>query len=704
MEEPAKTISSSSVPLLALDAVALDSETTGLDARRARLLQVAAVPLRNGHLMLDSSFNELVNPGEPIPAASTRIHGITDAMVASAPVFSDVAPRLEKFIGHRTIIGHTISYDLAILSREYQRAGLIQPPFRALDIRLLATLAAPTLADYGLDRICDWLGIAIEGRHTAIGDAHATGQAYLALVPLLRQAGIRTLAEAEAASQTLAEAQSQSLGRPVSALTERTGEDNRPLARLDSFLYRHRIRDVMSSPAILVVAQTPVRDVMRLLVARRISSVLVEDGTPGIVTERDILRAIDRSGEDALSVPIGSLATRPLQTVQDTAFLYRAIGRIERLRLRHLAVRNDDGEIVGMVTTRDLLRHRSTAAMMLGDSIDSAPDAPALAVAWSMLPSMASSLLDEHVDPLNVTAVISSEIRVMTRRAAQLAEQRMLADGLGPPPIQYAVLVLGSAGRGESQLAADQDNAIVYAGDAGHDSAVDRYFATLAHHMCETLDAAGIPFCKGGVMAKNKSWRMNATDWRATVEGWVRRQRPEDLLNVDIFFDAVAVHGHRSLAADLFAEAHERARKTPDFLRLLTETARRRASPFTIFGGFKTDQHGRLDLKLTGLLPVVAAARVLALRQDVRVRSTAERLTVLREPCNLSAAIVDRIIGSQRVMLGAILRQQLADTQAGVPLSPRVATAKMTKSESAALKVALRDVEEAIGLISEGLI
>ena len=55
------------------------------------------------------------------------------------------------------------------------------------------------------------------------------------------------------------------------------------------------------------------------------------------------------------------------------------------------------------------------------------------------------------------------------------------------------------------------------------------------------LDAAGVPFCKGGVMAKNRAWRKSVADWRTTVDAWVRRQRPEDLLNVDIFFQLIVI-------------------------------------------------------------------------------------------------------------------------------------------------------------------
>ncbi len=100
---------------------------------------------------------------------------------------------------------------------------------------------------------------------------------------------------------------------------------------------------------------------------------------------------------------------------------------------------------------------------MLGDKIDSASTPAELAVAWASLPLMARNLMHEDVDPRTTSAVISSEICSMTRRAAELAEERPRIGGASPPPVAYAVLVLDSAGRKESQLAADQDNAIVYA-------------------------------------------------------------------------------------------------------------------------------------------------------------------------------------------------------------------------------------------------
>jgi DNA polymerase-3 subunit epsilon/CBS domain-containing protein len=289
----------------------------------------------------------------------------------------------------------------------------------------------------------------------------------------------------------------------------------------------------------------------------------------------------------------------------------------------------------------------------------------------------------------------------MTRRAAELAEEAMRQEGLGGPPVPYTVLVLGSAGRGESQLAADQDNAIVYA-EGAEGGPEDRYFERLAAHMNETLDAAGVPLCKGGVMAKNRAWRKSVADWLTTIDKWMTGERASHLLNVDIFFDAVPVHGEAVLADTVWGHAYDRANKAIDFQNLLIETARQRDNPFRMFGRFRVDEKGRIDLKKYGLMPIFTAARVLSIRHDVRARSTADRLQGLAARNIAAPELIRSILDAHRVILGTVIAQQLADTEAGIPLSPRVDPARLDKPQRAELKQALSAVEEAVGLVSEG--
>jgi DNA polymerase-3 subunit epsilon/CBS domain-containing protein len=179
-------------------------------------------------------------------------------------------------------------------------------------------------------------------------------------------------------------------------------------------------------------------------------------------------------------------------------------------------------------------------------------------------------------------------------------------------------------------------------------------------------------------------------------------ERATHLLNVDIFFDCVPVHGEASLGETVWSHAYDRAHGAIDFQNLLVETARARDNPFTFFGRFRTDETGRIDVKKYGLMPIFTAARVLSIRHDVRARSTAERLRGVAAKGRAPRATVEAVIEAQRTLLATVIGQQLADTEVGVPLSTRVATDRLDKAHRARLRSALRAVDGALELVSEG--
>ena len=93
---------SAATPLNALDAVIIDIETTGLDPATAWAIELGAVRISSGRLA-DTTFRRLINPGVPIPHATTRIHGIDDIAIAEAPRFEDVWPEFCAFAGDDVI-------------------------------------------------------------------------------------------------------------------------------------------------------------------------------------------------------------------------------------------------------------------------------------------------------------------------------------------------------------------------------------------------------------------------------------------------------------------------------------------------------------------------------------------------------------------------------------------------------------------------
>ena len=689
---------SNTTPLVGIDAVVLDTETTGLDPARARLIEFGAVRLRAGILDADGGVRRLVNPGEAIPAAAFAVHGIGDAAVADAPPFSAAWAEISAYLQNGVLIGHSLGFDIAILKRECERAGLAWAQPRGLDIALLARVAAPNLANYGIDQIAPWLGVTLEGRHSALGDALTAARVFLALLPKLREKGIRTLAEAERASAGLAAilTDQHRAGWAEPTSLPPAPKDSEPPPRTDLYPYRHRTRDLMNAP-VIVGSDLTLDQALGRMTRERISSLLVrpaEGSTTsarydemGIITERDVMRALSERGAAALALPIEPLVSKPVAAVPADAFAYRAIGRMSRLHIRHLAVTDEDGRICGVVSARDLLRLRARDAIWLGDEIEAADDVGMLSRAWEKLPVVAAQLRQEEISGREVAELISEELRALTKRAAGLAEQRMSQSGEGTPPCAYAVAVLGSGGRGESLLTMDQDNALVFA-SGEPDGTADRWFARFGGLLADILHEAGVPYCKGGVMARNAQWRGSLATWRDRVAAWIGKSAPSDLLSVDIFFDLRAVHGDLALASQLWREAFDQTAGEVAFAKLLADSAGTAAPALGLFGRLRSE-NGRIDVKKAGLFGIVSMARALAIRHHIVEHATAARLERLKGLNIGGGEELDDLIAAQAVFLDLLVDQQVDDMRHGLSPSNTVAVKRLSERQKKHLRNAL---------------
>jgi CBS domain-containing protein len=457
----------------------------------------------------------------------------------------------------------------------------------------------------------------------------------------------------------------------------------------------------MRTPAQFVTSDLTLRDALARMTSDRISSVYVRPphapdgpvaaGSAGIVTERDVLRALADQGNAALDMPVERFMNWPLAAVPQDAFIYRAIGRMNALGVRHLGVVDEGGTVVGAISARDLLRLRADRALALGDDIDHADDASALALVWATLPHVAAALRNEGVSARDTAAVISRELGALTRRAAIIAEQRMRQDGHGDPPCPYAVAVLGSAGRDESLLAMDQDNALFFThGEPGGDE--DHWFAALGRLMSDILHQAGVPYCRGGVMASEPGWRGSLATWQERIDGWMRRSDPADLLSVDIFFDLRSVHGDPALANAPRAAAFDAAHAQPAFAKMLAEAAGPLEPGLTLLRRFRTE-NGRIDLKKHGLFGIVVAARVLAVRHHVMERSTPGRLAAVKALGIGGGADLDALTEAHGTFLDKILAQQINDIRCGRQPSNAVSIKSISRRDRDRLREALRAIE-----------
>lgn len=150
--------------------VFLDLETTGTRTTRDRITEIAALKVEGGKVV--ERFVQLVNPGQAIPAQIQRLTGISDAMVADAPSFADLADALRDFLGDAELVAHNMRFDYGFLRNEFARVGIA---FRAstLCTLKLSRRLAPEHPKHNLDALIERHGLTGHQRHRAEGDAEA---------------------------------------------------------------------------------------------------------------------------------------------------------------------------------------------------------------------------------------------------------------------------------------------------------------------------------------------------------------------------------------------------------------------------------------------------------------------------------------------------------------------------------------------------
>jgi len=153
---------------------ALDVETTGLDAFRDRVIEVGIVLFSfdgEGALIEENCWGSLVNPGIPIPASATAIHGITDLDISASPFFREVAGTLSSLLAGRVMVAHNAPFDSGFISEEFSRTGLGQPFSEIADSLILLRRAVPNLLSYNLGKAAFVLGVETGNSHRALDDA-----------------------------------------------------------------------------------------------------------------------------------------------------------------------------------------------------------------------------------------------------------------------------------------------------------------------------------------------------------------------------------------------------------------------------------------------------------------------------------------------------------------------------------------------------
>ncbi len=374
-------------------------------------------------------------------------------------------------------------------------------------------------------------------------------------------------------------------------------------------------------------AETSIQQAAVEMNAHRCSSIFITRGEEefvGVVTDNDLRRKVIADGYD-IQKPVSDIMTQPLKSIHSQALIFEALMTMMQHNIKHLAVVDTEGRVVGLVTNRDLLTAQGQSPFFLIREIMAADTVEAIFDMHRRLPRLIQSLINSGAKAMNVTRFISTISDAITKRIIGFALEKC-----GPPPVPFVFMILGSEGRHEQTLKTDQDNAIVYQDVAAEREAeTQAYFLRLAKLICTWLDKAGYAFCEGNIMAQNPQWCGSLTKWKNYFSSWIHAAEPEDLLQASIFFDFRGAYGEMDLIEELRQFLFESLAGWSGFFRHLSENALYFKPPLGFFRNFvvasKGEHRNTFDIK-SAMMPIVDFARIYALKNHLEETNTLERL------------------------------------------------------------------------------
>ena len=345
----------------------------------------------------------------------------------------------------------------------------------------------------------------------------------------------------------------------------------------------------------------------------------------GIVTDQDMRERVIASQKRG-SEPIFEIMSAPVKSVPEKALVFEAALVMQQNDLSHLAVRNMGGQVVGMVRGKDLMRFEHYSPVVLSLQIRKAQSLEEIAECYRKVPVLISTMIDSGANSRSVTRTVTTISDAIVERLVELAVSEM-----GPAPAPFALIALGSEGRGEQTLVTDQDNALIY---RDLDGAGRPYFLELGARLCDGLNEVGFHYCRGGLMAKNPEWCQPLSHWSKLFDGWINLASPQDLLEINKFFDFRVVYGEKPIARELRGHINKKLKNREPFFKAFAENALLTRPPIGLFGQLVVGSKGAKDKAINikeAMMLIVTFARLYALRHNLPETNTLDRLHRLYE-------------------------------------------------------------------------
>ncbi|MHB0776140.1 DUF294 nucleotidyltransferase-like domain-containing protein [Halomonas sp. WWR20] len=438
-----------------------------------------------------------------------------------------------------------------------------------------------------------------------------------------------------------------------------------------------RVRKLVTRRPVMLAASASVQEAAQRMGEENVTSVLVYDtadeesshaftdsngqiwAITGILTDLDFRTRVVAEGRST-EIAVGEVLSNRTITIQSDESVHEAMLCMLRNNIHHLPVLHRRRP-VGVLHLSDIIRYETHSSLYLVSNIFNQTSVQALARLSASVREAFVRMVAEGANSQMVGSALATIGRSFTRRLLELAEEE-----LGPPPIPYCFMALGSMARNEQSIVTDQDNALVL-DDSFAPEQHDAYFAEMARIVSDGLDACGYTLCKGDIMATNGRWRQPLEVWKRYFSDWIDQPSPERLLHSSIFFDLDSVHGEEAFVEQLQDLVAEKASKSPLFLGAMARNALNRTPPLGFFRTFVMEQDGKhnnsINLKRRGTAPMVDLIRIHALACGSRAQNSFERLDDIAKTQLLPEGSGERIRYALEFISMVRIRHQMLDIE-----------------------------------------
>lgn len=466
---------------------------------------------------------------------------------------------------------------------------------------------------------------------------------------------------------------------------------------LDVQLVEYSKSIISSSPG------TKIKTIAQKMTKKGIGAMLIEkDELPvGIITDKDLRNKV-ATGEVSITDKAKHIMSSPLITYPSKLTVTQAQMAMMKSNISHLVLTEDgttNSKAIGILSKHDVMVSLGNNPAAFVKAIKRAKSFDEIKPIRKGITNLLKGYLEQNL-PMTLTSKIISELNdVCIKQIVTLS----LAKMENPAPVKFAWLAMGSQGRSEQLLHTDQDNALIFENVAESQLEETRtYFLDLAKKVTAGLNHIGYEYCPADMMASNRKWCLSLNEFKEATKSWVTNPGPDEILLSSIFFDYNRAYGNKELVDELSKHIFETVSKYPIFLAHLASGALKNPSPTGFFRQFLVEQDGEhkdfFDLKRRGLMPLIDAARVLTLSQNVNgISNTWERYEKLAQLEPNNAELYLSCSYASKALLKFRTRQGLLHNDSGRYISLE----KLSKEERIKLKrtfTSIKDIQEVLSL------